>query len=157
MPRGHGLHTVSTPSFVSATIGDMTNNAHPTDTATAHALNLVRAIRADSQIGYGTCTVIDECYSAGDILDELREEAGYEWTDIGPTLADVTTVQAVNNFRDGESIREEVYVDRTNSTVDDEFRVDAARTYTEATTADAAADFELHEYELAHIAEWMTR
>lgn len=40
---------------------------------TAEADAVVDAIRADALVGDGSCSHVDECYSAGDLIDRINE------------------------------------------------------------------------------------
>jgi len=63
----------------------------------------VQAIRMDPVIGFGTCSVVDECYDDGDLIERLDEAAA------------VSDEEAVRHFRWIHEIYEDVAYEIRNA------------------------------------------
>lgn len=66
---------------------------------------MVAAVRSDVKVGYGTCSVIDECYSDNELLESLHD-AGI--TTVKDAVAWARDVE--NLFREREQeVRSEIF------------------------------------------------
>lgn len=87
----------------------MTNPNNPKDNTMTiidhpHRMDIIEAIRSHSDFGRGSCSVIDECYSDNDLIDEFGFEG---WDDEGERQP-VSVKEAVANAE----IAHEIWADR---------------------------------------------